>query len=238
MKIKSIIASGTFALALLATVPVQAGTVGISSLAGNDSIDWSQLPIGPPGSPIFLSSPQSVVSTGGLSASVSSAGGQFVTLQQSVSWGGSFSPGMSILYTGYGFGSSLGPDITLTFAQPVFAVGAQIETNDFTSYTAQVLSNDGTVYTENGVNNGNGDGSAIFIGLQSTTADISSIQFTLTAVGSGSVNDFAIGTVTLQTTPLPTPLPSTWTMLIAGFVCLGFFAYRGSKKSAAALAAA
>jgi hypothetical protein len=35
-----------------------------------------------------------------------------------------------------------------------------------------------------------------------------------------------------------TPLPSTWTMLIAGFLSLGFFAYRGSKKGFAALAAA
>jgi cbb3-type cytochrome oxidase subunit 3 len=35
-----------------------------------------------------------------------------------------------------------------------------------------------------------------------------------------------------------TPLPSTWTMLIAGFVGLGFFAYRGTKKGTAALAAA
>jgi len=35
-----------------------------------------------------------------------------------------------------------------------------------------------------------------------------------------------------------TPLPSTWTMLIAGFVGLGCFAYRGSKKNAAALLAA
>jgi len=34
-----------------------------------------------------------------------------------------------------------------------------------------------------------------------------------------------------------TPLPSTWTMLIAGFVGLGFFAYRGTKKNAASLAA-
>ncbi len=33
-----------------------------------------------------------------------------------------------------------------------------------------------------------------------------------------------------------TPLPSTWTMLIAGFVGLGFVAYRGTKKGAAALA--
>jgi hypothetical protein len=35
-----------------------------------------------------------------------------------------------------------------------------------------------------------------------------------------------------------TPLPSTWTMLIAGFAGLGFFAYRGTRKNAAALAAA
>ncbi len=35
-----------------------------------------------------------------------------------------------------------------------------------------------------------------------------------------------------------TPLPSTWTMLIAGFVGLGFFAYRGTKKNGTALAAA
>jgi hypothetical protein len=34
-----------------------------------------------------------------------------------------------------------------------------------------------------------------------------------------------------------TPLPSTWTMLIAGFVGLGFFAYRGTKKNAAAIVA-
>jgi hypothetical protein len=39
-------------------------------------------------------------------------------------------------------------------------------------------------------------------------------------------------------TNLVTPLPSTWTMLIAGFAGLGFFAYRGTKKDAAALAAA
>ncbi len=35
-----------------------------------------------------------------------------------------------------------------------------------------------------------------------------------------------------------TPLPSAWTMLIAGFVGLGFFAYRGSKKNTAAIASA
>jgi hypothetical protein len=35
-----------------------------------------------------------------------------------------------------------------------------------------------------------------------------------------------------------TPLPSTWTMLIAGFAGLGFFAYRGTRKNLTAIAAA
>ena len=35
----------------------------------------------------------------------------------------------------------------------------------------------------------------------------------------------------------PTPLPSTWLMLLSGFIGLGFFAYRGMKNNSAALAA-
>jgi hypothetical protein len=35
-----------------------------------------------------------------------------------------------------------------------------------------------------------------------------------------------------------TPLPSTWTMLIAGFIGLGYFAYRGKKDRSVSLSAA
>jgi hypothetical protein len=38
--------------------------------------------------------------------------------------------------------------------------------------------------------------------------------------------------------PATTPLPSTWLMLLSGFVGLGFFAYRGTKNRSAALTAA
>jgi hypothetical protein len=41
----------------------------------------------------------------------------------------------------------------------------------------------------------------------------------------------------LSTPPPSTPLPSTWLMLVSGFIGLGFFAYRGSKKNVAAIAA-
>jgi hypothetical protein len=44
--------------------------------------------------------------------------------------------------------------------------------------------------------------------------------------------------VSLVSATATTPLPSTWLMLLSGFVGLGFFAYRGTKKNSAALAAA
>jgi hypothetical protein len=56
-------------------------------------------------------------------------------------------------------------------------------------------------------------------------------------VGDGSVNYFEGPNMQFDAVG-STPLPSTWTMLIAGFAGLGFFAYRGSKNNAAVFAAA
>jgi hypothetical protein len=55
------------------------------------------------------------------------------------------------------------------------------------------------------------------------------VQWGGTDTAGTGIADFSFGT---------TPLPSTWTMLIAGFLGLGFFAYRGTKKGSAAIAAA
>jgi hypothetical protein len=48
-------------------------------------------------------------------------------------------------------------------------------------------------------------------------------------------NGLSTGVLTVTTV---TPLPPAWTMLIAGFVGLGFLAYRSAKKNTAVLAAA
>jgi hypothetical protein len=60
---------------------------------------------------------------------------------------------------------------------------------------------------------------------------------------SGSIDPFFTTTATggqFEFSPgvSATPLPSTWVMLLGGFVGLGFFAYRGSMKDSSALAAA
>jgi hypothetical protein len=66
--------------------------------------------------------------------------------------------------------------------------------------------------------------------------------------GNGSANSYSLYTSANGGYPVQngsytgiltaTPLPSTWTMLIVGFVGLGFIAYRGTKKATAALSAA
>ena len=68
--------------------------------------------------------------------------------------------------------------------------------------------------------------------------------YTFTTTGGNLVftdlpgGDQDIGNILDNVTVSSTPLPSTWTMLIAGLVGLGFFAYRGSKNRSAAIAAA
>jgi len=59
--------------------------------------------------------------------------------------------------------------------------------------------------------------------------------FNPAAYESGAYDSFAaIGTGR----PSETPLPSTWLMLLSGFVGLGFISYRGTKKNSAAPSAA
>jgi hypothetical protein len=74
-------------------------------------------------------------------------------------------------------------------------------------------------------------------GLQNFTFsgenDLSSVVFTATTTESPFIQFDDVGVSTDVST---TPLPSTWTGLIAGLVGVGFFAYRGTKKNSTALA--
>jgi hypothetical protein len=63
------------------------------------------------------------------------------------------------------------------------------------------------------------------------------ISFVETANNDGGNNDPVIADAELSTAMSSTPLPSTWTMLIAGFAGLGFVAYRGKKNHPVAIAA-
>jgi hypothetical protein len=74
--------------------------------------------------------------------------------------------------------------------------------------------------------------------LETVTAIATSSSTTLAFFGRENPSWYVLDNVSVNASANATPLPATWTMLIAGFLGLGFIAYRGSKKNAAALAAA
>jgi hypothetical protein len=63
-------------------------------------------------------------------------------------------------------------------------------------------------------------------------------QFASPVISSGFIDLYNGQYLPANWTLAQTPLPSTWLMMLSGFVGLGFFAYRGTKKNSAALAAA
>ena len=97
------------------------------------------------------------------------------------------------------------------------------------------------------------DGSGYYVGPTLTTTpyganttgpgdiiSIDSSELFQSAILTNDIGGFEVADISAvdPNGDLASPLPSTWTMLIAGFVGFGFFAYRGSKKPAAAIAAA
>ncbi len=212
-------------------------TTSRASVGVTNYIDWGQL------GPLSrgLTSPLAVTSTGGNHAAVTSKGGIFGTRRQSSAyWHGNFTFGDLLLWTQ----PQGGPDITLTFSQPVAATGAQIQPDNFGAFVAHISAYNakgallGRI-SEAGTSNGQ-QGSAIFIGVMSKIADIQRIVFTVSGIG--NPNDFAINRVALagattaaSLTPrsvATVPEPAGWTLMIAGFGLIGGAArYRRATAS-------
>ena len=203
----------------------------------NDSFDWSQL--GP--SVTYLSSPLSVTSaTTTNSATVTNAGGDFEVVTQPT-WDGNFPAGVSLLGNGaFAAGNDSdpnnGPDITISFTNPVKAAGAQIQAVYYGDFVAEITAYDASSnllgsFSLLGNSNDFPD-TAIFIGILSDASNISKIVFDLLSAESFP-NEFAIGTlqtyadVTSTTTPLPAALP----LFAGGLSLLGWAAARRRKPA-------
>lgn len=214
-------------LTLVLPRAVLANTIEITSRpATGDIINWDQLGL----SGQILPTPQSFTSTGGTIGNVS--GTDLRVVQQCCvgingNFNGNFAPGDFVL-------DSRGP-LTINFNTPVQAIGAQIQTDSYGNFLAEILAYNGNqllaAFIASGLSGGLGNNSNIFLGVQDTTAGITSVTYLTFLSGSSSPNPLAINQMTITPGVAATPLPAALPFFASGLAAFGFIRWRQKRKS-------
>lgn len=222
----------TVALLLYTVSPAEAGFMASydrSDFAGSDYINWNKL--GPTFTPV--ASPFGITTAAGISATVGDANQMFERRDQENGWGGNFSKGDPLLWN-----QATGA-VTIDFGKfGISGGGAQIQANNYGDFVARIEALDevGNVlasFTKSGVSDFLGNGSAIFIGVRSDTANIHKLRFSLDSANAFP-EDFAINRVSVDTGKVPphdTPEPASLALAALGGGCL--LLVRRRRKNAA-----
>ena len=183
----------------------------VTSIVGqnaNDSVNWSQLGV----DATSLGSSFNFTSGGGLSGTVTlAAAGSLVSVACPVSpcsWSSTgFNADDSLIWTSDLGNSGNGP-LTFAVGTSVSGVGALIQADGPSQFTAQIQVFNGATSLGTFPVTSNANGDATYIGVKDQTgANISSAVFSLTSC-QGACTDFAIDTVQLNRSTVASPTPT------------------------------
>jgi hypothetical protein len=201
-RLTATISAAALCLPLFTTGTAGAGVLSLWDGTGaNDSTSWSAL--GPDGT--VIPHGFAATSTDGVAISGSFAGNSGLVAIQcpaapSCSWTGNFAAGDALVWTFDNTNNIGTAPLTLGFGTAVLAGGAEVQADFLGAFTAQVeafglsgpLGGPFTVMSD-------AAGDPVFIGVQDTSAEITSLVFDLTLTGCGSLacgnSDFAVDTL-------------------------------------------
>jgi len=180
----------------------------LAAQSANDSVNWSQLGA----DATALGSSFNVTSDAGLSVAATLSGsGSLVSVAcpaSPCSWNGTgFNADDSLVWTsGPGKGGN-GP-LNLNMGSPVSGIGAFIEADGPSQFTAQIQVFNGATSLGSFPVTSNTNGDATYVGvIDQTGANISSAIFSITSCN-GVCSDFAIDTVKLNRAAVASPTPT------------------------------
>jgi hypothetical protein len=206
-----------------------------TEISGGETLDWSGF--GPADTDVPSNSMLTTASGIVVTVTQPSYGMQIrqegLPANLSGSWTGDFLPGQALLTN---WNSPFA--VTLSFSQPIFAAGVQIEPGQVqdlpASFTAYVIAYDGDniigQFSTDGVRSISRDGSAPFLGVADDLPEITSLTYRIIVETNGpSAGDLGMNFLSLESSA-PSPEPSSW--LYASSALIAAIAYvRRSRRS-------
>ena len=178
-----------------------------------DIIDWGDNAGGQSAPYYGLTSPLAYTSFNGNTGTVTNASGaDMAYVQDGNGWAGNFDFGANALWN-QNFNTDPADGLIVTFSSPLNSVGFELDANYYGTFTGQLEVFDAShtlldTLTLGGLMNGNGDGSALFMGLMDDSgANIYSID--IQTYNSIDTNDFAIDDITMTSDSSSVPEPGS-----------------------------